>query len=62
LHASSRSTRSALNPAVDRVAYPCGAVFDEGNWILSYGLNDEQCCLQVFSHAALLSQMVPAVS
>jgi len=29
-----------LNPAVRQVLYPCGAVFEDGKWIVSYGVND----------------------
>ncbi|PKN52055.1 MAG: hypothetical protein CVU55_08340 [Deltaproteobacteria bacterium HGW-Deltaproteobacteria-13] len=30
-----------LNPAVKQVLYPCGAVFEDEKWIVSYGVNDE---------------------
>ncbi len=30
-----------LNPAVKQVLYPCGAVFKDDKWIISYGVNDE---------------------
>lgn len=30
-----------LNPAGRLVLYPCGAVFNNGKWIVSYGVNDE---------------------
>lgn len=58
LHASARKRRQALNPRADRVIYPCGAVFQDGNWIVSYGLNDEHCCLQILPHAGLLAKTV----
>lgn len=42
------STRNErLNPAVSEVVYPCGAAFDEGRWVVSYGLNDESCAIGV---------------
>lgn len=44
------STRNEkLNPAVSEVVYPCGAAYDEGSWVVSYGLNDESCAIAVLS-------------
>lgn len=40
-----------LNPAVGEVLYPGGAIFDRGNWVISYGINDERCAVAVISHA-----------
>jgi hypothetical protein len=49
-----------LNPAAVRVVYPSGAVFDAGQWLVSYGLNDEQCCLEIIPHDDLLGQTTAA--
>jgi predicted GH43/DUF377 family glycosyl hydrolase len=42
-----------LNPAVGEVIYPCGAVFDNGRWYISYGINDESCAIAVIQHQAI---------
>jgi len=34
-----------LNPAVDRVIYPSGAVLADSHWHLACGLNDEHCAI-----------------
>jgi len=48
-----------LNRSADRVVYPAGAVYEKGIWLLSFGLHDEHCCLQRFSHEELLEKVVP---
>lgn len=48
-----------LNPFVDRVAYPCGAILERGRWTLSYGLHDAHCMLATFDHQSLLAAAVP---
>lgn len=40
-----------LNPAVDEVVYPGGAVFHEGLWHVSYGINDEHCAMALLPSA-----------
>ena len=40
-----------LNPAVGEVIYPCGADYADGNWTISYGINDERCAIAVVPHA-----------
>ena len=40
---------SKLNPAVGDVIYPCGALYIDGQWIISYGINDEQCAIALVS-------------
>lgn len=42
-----------LNPAVAEVLYPSGAVFDRGNWVISYGVNDERCAVAVISDSSI---------
>ncbi len=49
-----------LNPAVDTVVYPCGAAFDGVRWLISHGLNDEQCALTVVP-AAVVDATLSAV-
>ena len=46
-----------LNPAVGEVVYPCGAVYDEGRWIVSYGINDEHAAIAVLSQSAVCNTL-----
>lgn len=46
-----------LNPAVDEVVYPCGAVLDGDRWLVSHGLHDEQCAISIVPHAAVLAHV-----
>ena len=32
------------------VVYPCGAVFDNGNWVVGFGENDNDCRIAVIPH------------
>lgn len=49
----------SLNPYVNRVVFPAGAVLrEDGRWIISYGINDEQAALCTFEHRALLEATV----
>jgi len=42
-----RRRRVRANPSADGIVYPCGAVsWEDGSWIVSYGLHDESCCLR----------------
>jgi hypothetical protein len=34
-----------LNPAIDAVLYPCGAVHTNGTWYISLGVDDERCAI-----------------
>lgn len=36
-----------LNPAVGKVIYPCGAAHDGTRWLISHGINDEQCAVSL---------------
>jgi len=39
--------RRRANPSADGIVYPCGAVpWPDGSWLVSYGVNDECCCLR----------------
>lgn len=46
-----------LNPAVAEVIYPCGLKRDYGNWVVSWGLNDERCALTVLTHESVTAAM-----
>jgi hypothetical protein len=56
----SRRLHARLNPAVDEVIYPCGAAHDGTRWLVSHGINDEQCALSILSHAEVLATLEPA--
>ena len=38
-----------LNPAVERVEYPCGAILEDDHWFVSFGLNDEHAAIAVLT-------------
>jgi predicted GH43/DUF377 family glycosyl hydrolase len=49
-----RQKRVRANPYASGVVYPCGAVpWDDGSWLVSYGVQDERCCLRVVRLPAL---------
>ncbi len=48
-----------LNPAVDEVIYPCGAAHDGTRWLISHGINDEQCAISRVDHATVRSCVRP---
>ncbi|MFH8252161.1 polysaccharide pyruvyl transferase family protein [Microbacterium sp. B2969] len=51
-----------LNPDVHDVVYPRGLVrSDAGEWIVSYGLNDERCALAVMSPTQVEESLGPPV-
>lgn len=42
-----RRHRRRANPSADGIVYPCGATSRaDGSWLVSYGVNDERCCLR----------------
>ena len=49
LPAGSERINPILNPAIREVIYPAGAAWDDGSWVISYGVNDEQCRVAVLS-------------
>jgi len=49
-----------LNPAVGEVIYPCGACRDGGDWVVSWGLNDERCAITVIPHTSVVATTSPA--
>jgi polysaccharide pyruvyl transferase WcaK-like protein len=48
-----------LNPAVKQVLYPCGAVFNDGKWIVSYGVNDEYSIITEISGSEIDTAFSP---
>ncbi|MFC6239558.1 polysaccharide pyruvyl transferase family protein [Longivirga aurantiaca] len=51
-----------LNPNVHEVIYPRGLVRHGDEWIVAYGLNDEECAIAVVPAAAFASSFGPKVS
>jgi hypothetical protein len=54
-----RRVYERLNPAVGEAVYPCGADYADGQWAISYGINDECCAVAVLDHAAVLATLPP---
>jgi predicted GH43/DUF377 family glycosyl hydrolase len=52
-----RRVYEKLNPAVGEVIYPCGAAYDEGRWIVSYGINDEHCAITFLPAADVMASL-----
>lgn len=50
-----------LNPAVGEVIYPCGAARDGARWLVSHGINDEQCAISVLATEYVSAALEPAV-
>jgi len=48
-----------LNPAVGRVVYPCGAAHDDARWLISHGINDEQCAISLLSDDEVAASQQP---
>ena len=55
----SRFLYERLNDSVSNVVYPCGALYQSGEWLVSYGINDEQCAIQRLDHHELVAQLRP---
>lgn len=49
-----------LNKAIDYCVYPTGAIFRDGRWFVSFGFQDEYCCVAELQHENLLAMMEPA--
>ena len=50
--------RQRINPSADGIVYPCGAIpWGDNQWLISYGVHDERCCLRLL---ALPNQTLPA--
>lgn len=42
--------RRRINPSADGIVYPCGAIpWGDNQWLLSYGVHDERCCLRLIA-------------
>jgi hypothetical protein len=56
-----RATRAypRLNPAVAEVIYPCGAAHDGTRWLISHGINDEQCAISRVAQAEVQACLRP---
>jgi predicted GH43/DUF377 family glycosyl hydrolase len=52
-----RRVYAKLNPAVGEVIYPCGAAYDQGRWIISYGINDEHCAIALLPPADVMASL-----
>jgi len=52
-----RTLFERLNPVCGASVYPSGAVHEGGKWIISYGINDEQCAIAVISHEYILGTL-----
>ena len=48
-----------LNPAVRQVLYPCGAVYENDKWIISYGVNDEHSVIAEIPQGEIAAALSP---
>lgn len=48
-----------LNPAVESVVYPCGAVVEGDTWLVSHGIDDERCAITRIPHVAVRATLRP---
>lgn len=59
-----RRQRDQLDQRIERSAYPCGAILQEQNWIVSFGAQEEYCCLAkltvdtIYHHSVINPQAV----
>ena len=55
---------SQLDPMVPNwsplVVFPCGAVFDGDDWLITYGINDTACGWNRIPHEELVAAMAEA--
>ena len=54
-----RFGQERLNSTVAEVVYPCGALYDGGRWLISYGINDEHAAIAVLDDAAVTGALRP---
>jgi predicted GH43/DUF377 family glycosyl hydrolase len=61
---SNATVANQLNRKIDRTIYPCGSVFLDNLWAVSFGINDASCRIRLFSHEALAGRSldIPAPS
>jgi len=57
-----RTRYARLNPAVREVIYPGGASYANGQWVISFGINDEHCALAIIPHTDVLRFTRPVTS
>lgn len=53
--------RPQLHPAVEYSAYPCGAILQDQQWLVTLGARNEYCCLAQVALAAIQPQPVHAI-
>jgi predicted GH43/DUF377 family glycosyl hydrolase len=54
-----KTQKCKLNPRVSSVVFPCGAVIDGDDWIVTYGLNDEHSLACRIPHSLIESLLDP---
>jgi hypothetical protein len=54
-----RFVHERLNASVAGVVYPGGSAHEQGEWVVSYGINDEHCAAVRLDHEALLRRLRP---
>jgi predicted GH43/DUF377 family glycosyl hydrolase len=53
--------KQRLNPIIEQVVYPAGAVLDDQQrWVVAYGVHDEFCNIRTLDHTALLRGVQPS--
>ena len=60
-HVGTRFAHEKLNADVHEVVYPRGQVRKDGEWIVSYGLNDEECAIAVVPEAEIEAGFGPQI-
>ncbi len=54
--------RPRLSPLNDRVVFPCGAaLLPNQQWVVSYGVHDEQCAIRQLDQAQLVVKALPLI-
>jgi predicted GH43/DUF377 family glycosyl hydrolase len=53
-----KTKKPRLSRVIGRCLYPSGAIFDENEWLISYGFQDQYCCISRVSHAKLLQHAI----
>jgi hypothetical protein len=57
--ADARRSLPKLNAAVAEVVYPAGAAFVNGNWAVSFGIDDERCAIAVLTMQEVVQTLEP---
>lgn len=59
---AARRRHPKLNPAVGEVVYPSGSACQAGRWVVSFGIDDENCAIAAVPHAEATQELhVPAL-